>query len=94
MTKWSLIFHISIPIFPQVMGKKSVNKELLWKIAKRVKTLREEKGITQEVFYNDTGIHIGRIERAQRNISVTTLDQICTYLEVDLAVFFKELGSN
>ena len=73
------------------MGKKSVNTELLWKIARRVKQLREEKNITQEVFFHDTGIHIGRVERAQRNISVTTLSQICNYLEIDLSTFFKEI---
>lgn len=73
------------------MGKKSVNEKLLWEIAERIKTLRQAKGITQEVFYHDTGIHIGRIERAQRNISVTTLAQICAYLEVELEDFFKEV---
>lgn len=71
------------------MGKKSVNTELLWKIATRIKELREAKGITQEAFYHDTGIHIGRIERAQRNISVTTLAQVCEYLEVGLEAFFN-----
>jgi transcriptional regulator with XRE-family HTH domain len=70
------------------MGK-SVDKELLWKIAEAIKALREEKGITQEVFYHDTGIHIGRIERAKRNISVTTLAQICEYLGVSLEEFFS-----
>lgn len=76
------------------MGKKSVNTELLWEIAARIKALREDKNITQEVFYNDTNIHIGRIERAQRNISITTLSQICDYLEVDLATFFDGIGKN
>lgn len=71
------------------MGKKSVNTELLWKIAKRIKSLREERAITQEVFYHDTGIHIGRIERAQRNMSVTTLAQVCDYLEISLGDFFS-----
>ena len=73
------------------MGKKSVNTELLWKIAARIKELREAKGITQEAFYHDTGIHIGRIERAQRNISVTTLAQVCEYLGVGLEEFFRGL---
>lgn len=73
------------------MGKKSVDNDLLWKIAKGIKALREAKGITQEVFYHDTGIHIGRIERAQRNISVTTLAQICEYLGVSLETFFSSI---
>lgn len=73
------------------MGKKSVDNDLLWKIAEGIKTRREAKGITQEVFYHDTGIHIGRIERAKRNISVTTLAQICEYLGVSLVEFFGGL---
>lgn len=55
------------------MGKKRRNKDLLIKIAARIKELRAENGITQEVFYNDTGINIGRIERAKRDIGITTL---------------------
>lgn len=74
------------------MGKKSVNTALLWQIAGRIKELREAKGVTQEVFYNDTGIHIGRIERAQRNISITTLSEICEYFDVSLAEFFQKLS--
>lgn len=70
------------------MGK-ARNQKLLKKIALRIKTLREGKEITQEVFYNDTGINIGRIELAKRDISMTTLKSICDYLEVSLTDFFK-----
>jgi transcriptional regulator with XRE-family HTH domain len=70
------------------MGKAS-NDKLLKKIAARIRRLRDKKQITQEVFYNDTGINIGRIERAKRNISVTTLESICQYLDVSISEFFK-----
>ena len=76
------------------MGKKSSDTALLWKLALRIKELRESKGLTQEVFFNDTGIHVGRIERAQRNISVTTLCQICSYLNVSFTEFFDGLDMN
>ena len=59
-------------------------------IALRIKELREQKGITQEDFYNDTGINIGRIERAINNVSITTLDKICTYFDITLKEFFKK----
>ena len=72
------------------MGK-SIDKTLLWKIAGVVKVIREKKGITQEVFYNDTGINIGRIERAQRNISITTIAQICSYLEISMTDFIRKI---
>ncbi|HEY9082888.1 MAG TPA: helix-turn-helix transcriptional regulator [Vicingaceae bacterium] len=69
--------------------KQGVDIELLNKIALRIKTLREEKNITQEIFYNDTGINIGRIERSKRNFSVSTLKRICEYLEITLEDFFS-----
>ncbi len=67
-----------------------LDKELLNKIAFRIKTLRAQKGITQEVFYNDTGINIGRIERSKRNLSVSSLKKICDYFNVSLSEFFAE----
>lgn len=74
--------------------KRTINKRLLLAIASRVKELRIERKITQEIFYNDTGINIGRIERALRDISMTTLGGICSYLEVTLEDFFKDVKLN
>ena len=64
---------------------------LLAKIAKRIKFLREERKITQEIFYNDTNIHIGRIEGGKINLSISTLSLICNYLEITLQEFFSEM---
>lgn len=72
------------------MGK-ARNKILLKDIALRVKELREGLNITQEVFYNDTGINIGRIERAKADITMTTLDVICKYLKISKSEFLKDL---
>ena len=68
------------------------NKTLLKKIAHKIKALREKHNITQEQFYNDTSIHIGRIETAQSNVSVSTLDAICKYFRISLAEFFEGIG--
>lgn len=65
------------------------NQALLRKIALRIKLLREKKEITQEQFYNDTGIHLGRVETGAMNISVSTLDAICQYFNISLEDFFK-----
>jgi transcriptional regulator with XRE-family HTH domain len=67
------------------------NQVLLKKIAHRIKVLREKKALTQEQFYNDTGIHLGRIETGTLNITVSTLDAICRYLDISLDEFFKGL---
>lgn len=66
------------------------NKELLQKIAVRIKELRERKGVSQEDFITDTGINIGRIESSKSNFSVSTLEIICNYFEISLKDFFSE----
>jgi transcriptional regulator with XRE-family HTH domain len=65
------------------------NQALLKKIADRIKSLREKQAITQEQFYFDTGIHLGRIETGRMNVSVSTLDAICRYFGLSLEDFFK-----
>lgn len=62
-------------------------KEVLLNLAKRIKELRLEKKLTQEEVYNDTGIHVARIEQGKRDISFTTLTKIADYFEVSLGYF-------
>jgi transcriptional regulator with XRE-family HTH domain len=62
---------------------------LLKKIAVRLQQLRNEKSLTQEDVYNDTNIHIGRIEQGKLNVSVSTLKQLCDYYKIGLIDFFK-----
>ena len=72
-------------------NKQRYNKELLLKIAKRIKQLREKKNISQDLFYIETDIHIARIETGKLNIRVTTLQDICDYFEISLSEFFKDM---
>ena len=72
------------------MKKQRCNNELLLIIAKKIKQLREEKGISQEIFYIDTDIHIARIETGKLNITVSTLQAICDYFEISLSDFFMD----
>lgn len=67
------------------------NQVLLERIGTKLKSLREKSGLTQEAVFNDTGIHIGRIETATSNITVSTLDSICKYYNIELDQFFKHL---
>lgn len=71
--------------------KKDRNQKFLNKVNSRIKQLREKQHITQEVFYNDTGINIGRVERGLRDFNMTTLYNICDYLKVTPEEFFKGL---
>jgi len=67
----------------------AINKNLLKKIAIRIKDLRAARAITQADFYEDTGINIGRIERGINDLSVSSLYRICTYFEITLSEFFE-----
>ncbi|WP_282133015.1 helix-turn-helix domain-containing protein [Cellulophaga baltica] len=65
------------------------NEELLLKIALKFKELRSLKGVTQEEVYNDTGVHISRIETGKINITVSTLEHLCIYFNLELWEFFS-----
>ena len=47
--------------------------------------------MSQEVVYEDTGIHIGKIETAKYNITVSTLSRLCNYYGTTLKEFFDTL---
>lgn len=61
---------------------------LLLQIASRVKQIRQRAGVSQEKFYLDTSIHIGRIETGKLNISINTLFRICGYFNISVKEFF------
>ncbi|MBL1180059.1 MAG: helix-turn-helix transcriptional regulator [Bacteroidetes bacterium] len=52
--------------------------------------MREQQGITQEEFYNDTGINVGRIERGVNDLTLCTLERICEYFGIPFNEFFNE----
>jgi transcriptional regulator with XRE-family HTH domain len=68
------------------------NDELIKQIVLLIKQLREERGLTQEDVYNDTGIHIARIETAKVNISISTLQALTMYFEISLENFFSRIN--
>jgi transcriptional regulator with XRE-family HTH domain len=71
------------------MGGHFRNDKLLQQISTQLKLLREKKGLTQEDVYNDTGVHISRIETSKVNITVSTLDVLCTYFDISISSFFS-----
>ena len=64
---------------------------LLEAIAATLKELSIAKGVSQETVYEDTGIHIGKIETARYNITVSTLSRLCNYYGITLKEFFDTL---
>lgn len=57
----------------------------LIELGKRIRTIRKENGISQErlAFLSGTDrSYMGRIERGEKNISVTKIYQICNALNI------------
>jgi transcriptional regulator with XRE-family HTH domain len=69
---------------------KSRNKGFILSVAGRLKEVREQKDLTQEIVVYDTGINIGRIESGHRDISLTTIKTLCDYYEISVKDFFKK----
>jgi transcriptional regulator with XRE-family HTH domain len=67
------------------------NSSLLQKIALVIKELRDENNLTQEDVFNETNIHVGRIETAKANVSVSTLAALCKYFKIKLSAFHKRV---
>ena len=64
---------------------------LLMGVGKVIADLRDKKGLTQEDFYLETGIHVGRIEAGKSNPSIITMSEICRFFNISLAQFFKRV---
>jgi transcriptional regulator with XRE-family HTH domain len=73
------------------MAKQLKNQDLLNKIVLKIKEIRASKGLSQEQVYNDTNINMGRLESEKVNISISTLNTLCTYFDISLSDFFKDI---
>ncbi|MGQ2985480.1 helix-turn-helix domain-containing protein [Flavobacterium sp.] len=78
-------------ILVSAMGTQIKDTELLWKIAQKLKRLREERGLSQRDVFAVTDIHIARIETAKVNLSVSTLNELCKYFGITLTEFFRDM---
>ena len=58
------------------------------RIVGNIKEVMKDKNIKHNVFYSDTGIHIGRI-LATKNISLNTLEKISQYLDTSIENLIK-----
>ncbi|WP_422350208.1 helix-turn-helix domain-containing protein [Flagellimonas sp.] len=64
---------------------------IIKKVGKRIRFLREEKGMSQHDLSIEADIpktQVGRVERAENNTSLVTLNRIANALEVPLANLF------
>jgi len=68
------------------IDSKEIDPYLRERLAERVKRLRTNKGISQEVLSAECGFHrtyISQVERAATNITIDNLQRLATGLGVD-----------
>ena len=73
------------------MKRQRRNEALIQLIAEKLVYIRQEHGLTQEIVYVDTEIHMGRVERGKYNITLSTLAELCDYYHISLRDFFKNI---
>tara|TARA_R110000868_G_scaffold225639_2_gene477882 strand:+ start:571 stop:804 length:234 start_codon:yes stop_codon:yes gene_type:complete len=65
---------------------------LLKLIGRRIKELREQKNLSQLQLANEVDLsktHLGRIERAESNVTVETLNRIAIFFKVQITYFLE-----
>lgn len=68
-----------------------LNTDILILFGNKVKTLRKEKGISQEELAFRSDLHrtyIGMIERAEKNVTLKNIEKIAKGLEISIKDFF------
>ena len=76
------------------MAKKTKNP-LLVRLGLKIRSLRNEKQISQEHLAELAGVHrtyIGMVERGEKNVTLITLDRFSKALSVDLLALVRGLN--
>ena len=73
------------------MSKQRRNDLLLKMVGEELRRLRCERGLSQEIVYIDTEIHIPRVEKGVYNLTISTLSTLCQYYQVSLRDFFRKI---
>ena len=71
------------------MKRQRRNDVLIKAIAEKLVQLREDRGLSQQIVYIDTELHMGRIERGEYNITLSTLAELFPYYNISLRDIFK-----
>ena len=69
-----------------------MKKEILVKFGNKVRSERLKKHLSQEVFADKVGVHrtyIGMIERAEKNVTLTTIEKIAKTLGMSVNELMK-----
>jgi transcriptional regulator with XRE-family HTH domain len=61
--------------------------------AKRLRQIRQLRGLSQEALAEVSGLHrtyVGSVERGERNVSIDNMERLAKALEVDMAELLKD----
>ena len=70
---------------------KHTNDTLLRSIGERLKQIRLNRGLTQEVVTDRTKVNVGLYEIGKTNITIVVLTVLCNLYDITLEEFFKEV---
>jgi len=74
-----------------------LNTNYNFDVGERLKELRQSRAMSQEQLAhiaNITPAYLGQVERGTKNVTVRTLEKICSALNVSLAEFFDTAKNN
>lgn len=72
----------------------SNNQDITLSFGLRIRTLRKEKGLSQEAFADLAGLdrsYVGGVERGERNVSLVNIKKFADALEVPTEELFRGL---
>lgn len=65
------------------------------KVGAAIRARREARGVSQESFADEIGMHrayYSKIERGERNLTLTTLERVASGLGIRVSQLLKEAG--
>jgi len=71
-----------------------MDDDILKRFGLTIKRLREKKGISQEKLGEISDLHrtyIGMIERAEKNVTLKSIEKLAKALEMDISEIFVEM---
>lgn len=86
-----LEFFIALAAVREITNMPLMNVELL-KLGLRIRASRKILGLSQKVFSKESGVdrsYFGGVERGERNLTFSSLCQICAGLHCDIAAVTK-----
>lgn len=73
------------------MIRRPRNEKLNTAVGERLRTLRLERGLSQEKVYFQTNIHLSNIENGRRDMTFVTLLELCDTYNITIREFFDGL---